>query len=86
MRVAKIVIDRPVPSFLRFGRQLVRTWYEGQESTCRKCNLDGHVAKDCNEKVCFNCEAHGHEAPDCTHALLCSICKRPDHWAQSCEY
>ena len=81
-----MVIERPLPSFLRFGRRLVRPWHDGQVPTCRKCNHSGHVAKDCNEKICFNCEGHEHEAPDCTHALLCSICKKPNHWAQNCEY
>ena len=82
----RMVIDRPVPSFLRFGRRLVRIFHEGQEPTCRRCNSLGHVAKECREKICFNCERHGHEAPDCTQPLLCSICKLPDHWAHNCKY
>ena len=86
VRVARMVIEKPLPSFLRFGRRLVRTWHDGQVPTCRRCNRSGHVARNCNEKFCFNCEGHGHEAPDCTRALLCSICKRPNHWARNCEF
>ena len=86
VRTTKMVIDRPVPSFLRFGRRLVRIYYVGQEATCRRCNSPGHVAKECREKICFNCEEHGHEAPDCVQPLRCSICKLPGHWAHNCKY
>lgn len=86
VRTVKMIVDRSLPSFLRFGRRLVRVHHEGQVPTCRKCNYPGHVAKDCKEKVCFNCEEHGHEAPDCVHALLCSICKSSGHWAHNCKY
>ena len=86
VRTTRMIIDRPVPSFLRFGRRLVRVFHEGQDATCRRCNSPGHVAKECREKICFNCEEHGHEAPDCVHPLRCSICKLPDHWAHNCKY
>ena len=82
----RMTIDKSLPSFLRFGRRLVRVDHEGQLPTCRKCNHPGHVAKDCTEKICFNCEEHGHEAPDCVHALRCSICKTPGHWGHNWKY
>lgn len=86
VRTARMIIDRPLPSFLRFGRRLVRVHHEGQVPTCRKCNHPGHVAKDCNEKVCFNFEEHRQEAPDCVHAFRSSICKVSGHWAHNCKY
>ena len=86
VRTTRMVIDRPVPSFLRFGRRLVRIFHEGQDATCRRCNSPGHVAKECREKICFNCEEHGHEAPDCTQPLRCCIRKLPGHWAHNCKY
>lgn len=86
VRTTKMIIDRPVPSFLRFGRRLVRIFHVGQDATCRRCNSPGHVAKECREKICFNCEEHGHEAPDCVQPLRCSICKLPGHWAHKCKY
>ena len=86
VRTTKMVIDRPVPSFLRFGCRLVRIYHVGQDPTCRRCNSPGHVAKECREKICFNCEEHGHEAPDCVQPLRCSICKLPGHWAHNCKH
>lgn len=82
----RMIIDRPVPSFLRFGRRLVRVFHEGQVASCRRCNYPGHVAKECREKICFNCEEHGHKVPDCVHPLWCSICKLLGHWAHDCKY
>lgn len=80
----KMGIDDPIPSFIRFGRRLVRASYQGQEQTCRKCIQPGHQAKDCHTKFCFNCEHVGHEAPHCVEAILCSICKDPFHLARRC--
>ena len=84
IRYVKMHIDDPIPSFIRFGRRLVRTWHLGQLRTYRRCNQPGHQAKECNTKCCFNCEQVSHEAPDCTKGTLCSICKDPSHLAKSC--
>ena len=86
VRTTRMVIDRPVPSVLRFGRRLVRIFHEGQDATCRRCNSPGYVAKECREKICLNCEEHGHEVPDCVQPLRCSISKLPGHWAHNCKY
>ena len=84
IRYVKMHIDNPIPSFIRFGRRLVRTSYQGQQRTCRRCNQPGHQAKECQMKFCFNCERAGHEAPDCTVEILCSICKDSSHLAKNC--
>lgn len=84
VRYVRMHVDFPIPSFIRFGRRLVRTFHVGQQRTCRRCNQSGHQAKECRLKFCFNCEEVGHEAPDCTKNILCSICKEPSHLAKNC--
>ena len=86
VRIAKMVIHDPIPSFLRFGRRLIRLFHRDQVPTCRKCNQPGHEAKSCTNRFCFNCERIGHEAPDCTHDIRCSICKTTGHFASKCQY
>lgn len=86
IRYVKMHIDNEIPSFIRFGRRLVRISYVGQERTCRRCNQPGHQARECKVKICFNCDHVGHEAPDCENDTLCSICKESDHLAKHCPY
>lgn len=71
VRYVRMHVDYPIPSFIRFGCRLVRTFHLGQQRTCRRCNQPGHQAKECRLKFCFNCEEVGHEAPDCTKNILC---------------
>ena len=47
IRVFGMEISKPVPSFLRFGRYLVRLKHKDQIPTCRKCNRPGHQARTC---------------------------------------
>ena len=84
IRYVKMRIDNEIPSFIRFGRRLVRISYNGQPRTCRRCNQPGHQARECKVKICFNCDHVGHEAPDCENDILCSICKDPNHLAKHC--
>ena len=84
VRYVRMHVDYPIPSFIRFGRRLVRSFHLGQQRTCRGCNQSGHQAKECCLKFCFNCEEVGHEAPDCTKNILCSICKESSHLAKNC--
>ena len=76
----------PIPSYLRFGKFLVRLSHDGQDHTCRKCNRLGHFAKDCPNTFCFNCEELGHKADVCPSAELCCICKHHSHRARFCPY
>ena len=48
-------IRMDIPSFLRFGKFLLRVFYEGQPKTCRRCNSPDHLSKDCKNTFCFNC-------------------------------
>ena len=86
IRVFKCVLSTSVPSFLRFGRFLVRVKHPNQVPTCRKCNFAGHVVKECPYQICFNCENIGHVSRDCLEEDHCSICRKTGHYAIDCEY
>ena len=85
MRVASVVLSGPpVPSFMRFGRRLVRLKHDGQVPTCRKCNQPGHEARQCPNLVCFNCDALGHVSLECNAGGKCRVCKDHGHFAACC--
>ena len=84
-RVFGMKLNQSIPSFLRFGRFLVRVWHPGQTSTCRKCNRPGHVARDCENVICFNCEDLGHVSRECPEPVVCSICRDTGHVANRCR-
>lgn len=84
LRHLNVELDHSIPSFLRFGKFQVRVWHEGQTKTCRRCNREGHIAKDCNNTLCFNCDELNHTAKECPHQMKCCICKGVDHLAAGC--
>ena len=67
-------IHKPIPSYLRFGKVHIVLKHQGQEETCRHCNLPGHYAHSCNQEICYNCDTPGHQARTCPRPILCSIC------------
>ena len=83
--VARIELSESIPSFMRFGRTLLRIKHEGQIPTCRKCHLPDHVARACPNVVCFNCDQLGHTFSDCTEDTKCSIYKEDGHYAIDCR-
>ena len=84
-RVFGMKLNQSIPSFLRFGRFVVRVWHPGQTSTCRKCNRPGHVARDCENVIGFNCEELGHVSRECPEPVVCSICRDTGHVANRCR-
>ena len=86
LRHYRVRIKEPLPSYLRFGKFLVRLSHDGQQHTCRRCNRAGHFANECQHTVCFNCEDLGHQARDCEFPTLCCICKASDHIARRCPF
>ena len=85
LRHFRMRINEPLPSYLRFGKFLVRLTHDGQQHTCRRCNCAGHFANECKNVVCFNCEELGHESRDCESAPRCCICKSTEHLARRCS-
>ena len=84
LRHLRMAIHTPIPSYLRFGKFLVRVQYPNQRPTCRRCNGPDHMAKACTQEVCFNCDGVGHMAPECPEDVRCCICKETGHMAIDC--
>lgn len=82
----RVRVRAAIPSYLRFGKFLVRLSHSGQEHTCRRCNRLGHFANECPNTICFNCEELGHVAEECPHEELCCICKESSHRARFCRF
>lgn len=82
----RVHVHAAIPSYLWFGKFLIRPSHNGQQQTCRKCNRFGHFANECPNTICFNCEELGHVAETCPNAELCCICKEPSHRAWFCHF
>ena len=86
LRHYRVRINEPLPSYLRFGKFLVRLSHDGQQHTCRRCNRAGHFANECRNVICFNCEELGHQSRECESDRRCCICKSIHHLANRCQY
>lgn len=86
MRHYRVRMIKPIPSYLRFGKFLIRLSHDGQQHTCRRCNEPGHFANECTNEYCFNCEEIGHMSKNCEEPLRCAICKSTSHLARFCRF
>lgn len=86
LRHFRVVLKKPVPCFIRFGKFLVRFYHDNQPKTCRRCNSSEHLAKDCDAVVCYNCDGIGHVSKACPNDKACCICRGLDHLANDCDY
>ena len=86
IRHYRVRVKEPLPSYLRFGKFLVRLSHDGQQHICRRCNRAGHFESECQNVVCFNCDELGHQSRDCGENIRCCICKSEDHLARRCPY
>ncbi|KAJ1201930.1 hypothetical protein NDU88_005734 [Pleurodeles waltl] len=75
---------RHIPSTIRLGGATGTVFYVGQPRRCRKCNLEGHLAKDCTAPFCTKCRNTGHEAVDCVAEKTCNLCGSTEHEFKNC--
>ena len=86
LRHLRMDIASHIPCFLRFGKYQIRVKYDGQPTTCRRCNARDHLFKDCKNEICFNCDSIGHHARMCPEDMRCCICKEEGHLAIDCQH
>lgn len=86
LRHLRMELTSHIPCFLRFGKYQVRVRYDGQPTTCRRCNSRDHLYKDCTNSVCFNCDQVGHHSRMCPEDIRCCICKEEGHIAMDCQH
>ena len=82
----RVRMKKPIPSYMRFGKQFTQFRYVGQPKTCRLCHSASHFANACHTIICFNCEKTGHLASDCPAPIACNICKATTHLARKCPF
>ena len=82
----RVRMKKPIPSYMRFGKQFIQFRYVGQPKTCRLCHSASHFASACHSIICFNCEKTGHLASDCPAPIACNICKATTHLARKCPF
>ena len=81
----KMVISKPVPSFVHLGPYCLGVRHYGQPQTCRKCDSRGHIAAQCSIKRCYNCGLTGHINADCPEDSRCQGCGSLEHHIVQCD-
>lgn len=84
-RVAVMIIERAIPSYLDIANCEALVYYRGQEKACRKCKRRGHVFKDCPDRKCSNCLKLGHFASECICDTVCMSCGEAGHRKDKCR-
>ena len=86
LRHYRVQVHHSIPSYLWFGKFLVRLYHVGQVPTCRKCNRPDHKAAECRNIICFNCDGLGNTARQCIKPMYCCICKSGQHLVRDCPH
>lgn len=72
---------------IRIGLPMCRVLTDRRVTTCYKCWMPGHVAKDCQgpdrTDICRNCGEAGHQQRECRNDSKCAICGKAGHLAKT---
>jgi len=73
-RVAKVTLQKDLPSSARIAGFDVRLWYQGQPRSCPVCRQFGHRVRDCPlNGLCRRCRQPGHMARECSSRLSTAV-------------
>lgn len=64
-RLVRIQIKHPIPNFLRVLGCRVQCEYKGVKRLCFKCEMEGHMGRQCPAPWCELCWASGHDNSSC---------------------
>ena len=84
-RHVRMVLEKPIPSYLKVGPYQLVIKYNGQTETCRRCGSAGHKAAQCTNYTCFNCGQYGHRESACPQPKQCRVCGKSDHSSSGCQ-
>lgn len=64
-RLVRIQMQRPIPNFLSVLGCRVQCEYKGVKRVCSRCEVEGHIGRECKTPWCALCWALGHDTKSC---------------------
>lgn len=64
-RLVRIQLQRPIPNFMSVLGCRVQCEYKGVKRVCYRCELEGHMGRQCPTPWCELCWASGHDTSSC---------------------
>lgn len=86
IRTARVRLKKPIPSAAYIAGEVVYFFYASQPRTCRRCGLEGHMARSCSAVRCYSCEKPGHRSSECEEPTRCSVCLESSHDLAGCPF
>ena len=86
IRTARVRLKKPIPSAAYIAGEVVYFFYASQPRTCRRCGLEGHMARSCSAVRCYSCEKPGHRSSECEEPARCSVCLESSHDLAGCPF
>ena len=86
IRTARVRLKKPIPSAADIAGEVVYFFYASQPRTCRRCGLEGHMARSCSAVRCYSCEKPGHRSSECEEPTRCSVCLESSHDLAGCPF
>ena len=86
VRTAWMSLNRHISSINNLTGKFIRVWYPNQPKTCRNCDSEDHLVKDCSSVRCLNCEQSGYRSENCKESPKCTVCRAEDHQLGDCPF